>query len=221
MTTKSLSARFLSARFVHQAISIVATDLLYGVGILFFSWHVFDILVILWVESVLQAVMGLFRLLIAGGTLFIRRLQIAVFFSVGGALFSLAFGLFAFVFYSDLNVPGDREASLAAMAGLLTSPSVVISALCILACLVYEFFAGYIGAGAYRKAQGEWEMVHVGLRQPLLLMGLMFGGAILEKHGNPVPGLLLVLILKMGVEFLSAFHRAFQPPAVAVEQSGT
>jgi hypothetical protein len=205
----TMTRKAFTKRSAHEAIAIVASDLVYAIGVLFFAWQVFDILVILWIESVLVGLAGLFRLFLAGGTTFSRRLQISVFYTVAGTLFSLVFGLFAFVFYSGLNVPGDREASLAAMVIVVTDRSVVISGLLIAASLVYDFVVGYIGSGAFRYAQGEWEMTHVGLRQPLLVICLMFGGVILQEHGTPVPGLIFVVLIKMGVELLFAFHRTF------------
>jgi hypothetical protein len=70
----------------------------------------------------------------------------------------------------------------------------------------WDLIIGYLASGRFRRVDAEWEMRHVAIRMFLLTVGLMFGGAMLQKSGSPLPGLVLLVMLKTGVELWFAWN---------------
>ncbi len=181
-------------------IPIVGDNLVYLFGVAFLSWEVFDILLLVWIENLVLGVFGLLRLLLGRRPDFARRLHAAVFYVMGLGVFSLMFGLFAWVEFSGLNVPGNREASLLAMKQVLLQPQVLIASSVLAGLQLWDFVVGYLGSGRFRWIDAEWEMRHVGIRMVILTVGLMVGGGWARKCGMLWPMLVLLVILKTGIE---------------------
>jgi hypothetical protein len=192
--------------FARKCIPIIGDNLLYFFGVAFLSWKVFDLLLLFWIENLVLGVFGLQRLLLGRRPDFFRRLYAALFYVVGLAVFSLVFGLFAWVEISGLNVPGDREASLLAMEQVLMQASILIFTAILVGFQFYDLLFGYLVSGRFRWINAEWEMRHVGLRLPILTVGLMVGGVLLRNYGSPVPALFLVVMLKLAVELGFAWN---------------
>ncbi len=183
-----------------KCISVVGDNLLYIVGVVFLSWAVFDIFVLFWIENLVLGFFGLQRLLLGRRPSFGRRIYAAMFYVLGLGVFSLIFGLFAWIEFSGLNVPGNREASLAAMKQVLTRPQFLVCAAVLTGFQAWDLVFGYLASRRFRWIDAEWEMRHVGIRMFILTLALLLGGGLLRQYGNPLPALILLVMLKTGIE---------------------
>lgn len=181
-------------------VSIVFTNFLYIFGFLYFSWDVFHILLIVWIENFFLGYSGFVKLLFAGKTSFLRKIQLIFIFSIMFSVFFLVFGLFSFVEFSEHNVPGDFETSFQGMIFLLTGTDIIVYAVFFFLLQTYELITTYFMNKAFRSTTSEWEGQFILMRQPVLLGAVMFGSAMLRQHGTKVPGLILLVVAKIAIE---------------------
>ncbi len=184
---------------------------MYAVGVLVLGWAVFDVLLLFLVEIVFLGVFGLVRLLMARAGTRAQHLGLLAFYVTGFGLMTL--GLAVMIFVAFRRPTADPPISFAVVFHDLRQPGVLLAAAVLFGFLLRDFITGWILPGRWRTASAMWELRHVVIRQPALVVGVMIAAIVLKEQGNPLPGLFVVILLKTAAEMYYAWQETPVPAA--------
>jgi len=178
-------------------------------GVLFFHWQVFPLVLLYWLENVIVGVFNVLRMLVAnpkdpivwGGKLFLIP-----FFCVHFGMFCFIHGVFVFAWFHGgpevlkggmspipLVLPAIRETGIGfGVASLILSHGI-------------SFVTNYIHGGEYRRTALSTLMTRPYARIMVLHFVILGGAVPILFFHSPVPGLLLLVALKTGVDVVA--HR--------------
>jgi hypothetical protein len=177
---------------------LVAVNLVPLAGVLFFGWSVFSVMVLFWAENVVIGILNVARML----TLYIRRgdraaLGTAGFFAMHYGIFTAVHGAFVFVLFGPDGTAGggDPEAYRAIFFALLA----------LTGSHLLSFFVNYIGGREYEVVTVDELMLAPYGRVVALHVTILIGAFLVEALGQPVAALVLLVLIKIGVDVVA--HR--------------
>jgi hypothetical protein len=190
-----------------SAVVLVAANLvpLYGVAAL--GWSVFDVLLLFWVENVIVGLLNVARMLVASPDDPLQwgaKLLFVPFFCFHYGMFTAVHGAFVFGLFGHLKTSGLLQPALwldTIGARHLWLPVGVLAA-----SHLFSFFWNYIGRGEYRTASAPELMSKPYGRVVVLHLTILFGGFGVQALGSPLWALLLLIILKTGIDLAAHLH---------------
>jgi Family of unknown function (DUF6498) len=202
-----------------SAAVLVAVNLIPLVGVAFWGWSLFLILVLYWVESGIVGVLNIFKIAAArgpvsvgsGGSRFRLRLSgmaaglarggIIGFFIFHYGMFWLVHGIFVFllpVFASAASPSGSSD------FGPLSPAGVAVSVVGLAASHTVSFVVNYMGRGEYLRVSPDQQMISVYGRVLVLHVTIILGAAVVGFFGTPYAALVLLVGMKIVVDLF--FH---------------
>ncbi len=181
---------------------LVLANLIPVFGVLYLDWDVLYILLLFWCENVVIGIFGILRLLASTGNIFL-----AAFFSVhyGGFMFGHLMVLFA-MFSSTIEEEQGRLADPELFALTILNPPVLIGVLALFVSHGWSFFANFLGTEERDQLTGTQAMTQPYRRMIITHVALLFGGFFLTEMGQPLPGLLMLVGMKIAMDVF--FHRS-------------
>jgi len=180
-------------------LALIAANLIPLGGVLLYDWTVFDVMIVFWAENVIVGLLNILRM----ATLLVLRqdygaLVLAPFFAVHYGMFTAVHGIFVIALFGPeyMQDVGEIEMFMAVLAipGLLV-PFVALAS---------SHFASYALNFLYR---GEFSFITSGelmmkpyARVVVLHLVILFGGAAAVGLGQPVYALVLLVLLKIGID---------------------
>lgn len=165
-------------------------------------WSVYEVVLLFWAENV---VIGLFNVARMLALLVLKRevgmLVLIPFFGVHYGMFTFVHGMFV---VGLLGPPGAR-AMEDGIALLLAPEGLLLALLALVASHGFSFLVNFLGAGEWRKQQGMGLMAQPYGRVVILHLVIIGGGALVLALGEPVWALVLLVLLKIGVDVIA--HR--------------
>jgi hypothetical protein len=203
-----------------SAIVLVAVNLvpLYGVAAL--GWSVFDVLLLFWVENVIVGLLNVARMILASPDDPLQwgaKLLFVPFFCVHYGMFTAVHGAFVFGMFGHLKTRGLIEPvqwidSIGAQGLWLPVAALAASHL-------FSFLWNYVGRGEYRVASAASLMGKPYGRVVVLHLTILFGGFGVQALGSPLWALLLLVVLKTGID-LAAHVREHRNAAAPSKTPG-
>ena len=179
---------------------LIAANLVPVAGVLLLDWDVFGLLLLFWFENVVIGVYGIARIILSGADRVADDLFAPLFFLAH-------YGLFMFVHFMVLF--GLYEQSLGA-AGTGIAPGdylarVVADGLWIPVAALFvshgaSFVLSVMARREYNVLTPADAMALPYRRVVITQVALLAGGFVLARTGQPLPGLLLLLALKLGLD---------------------
>lgn len=192
--------------------ALVLVNTIPVVGVLYWDWRIFDILVLFWAENLIIGAINVLRM----GTLLITQQALGAlfmipFFTVHYGGFCLGHGFFLFMLFGDpmamagVAPPGAAIESL--QVGTLALPIAALAA-----SHVVSFVVNFLWAGEYRGASLDTLMFLPYPRIVVLHVVIIFGGFVIAAAGQPLPALILLIVLKTILDAGAHYreHRALQ-----------
>jgi hypothetical protein len=185
---------------------LVAANAVPLFGALFLDWDVFRILLLFWFENVIIGFFGIARVVVAGrsenGA---GGLGKALFFVIhyGGFMFGhlmLLFGMFS----PGAEGNGQLE-SPAELLAQLKSNWLWVSVIALFVSHAWSFAENFLGRSEYEKLSSGDAMALPYRRMMITHIALLIGGLLLERTGQPLFGLVLLILLKIGLDV--TFHK--------------
>jgi Family of unknown function (DUF6498) len=173
----------------------VAANLVPIVGVIFFGWDLFLVLALFWAENVVIGIVGILRVAFSAKDSLRRQLFEPVFFVVhyGGFMFGHAMLLLS-VFGDAAKVDGGVH-DLPGLIHYLARPGVVLAVLALAVAHGWSL-VGELATGELRKRASRDAMTLPYRRVLITQAGLLFGAFFVEKSGQPVMGLVILLAIK-------------------------
>ena len=185
---------------------LIGANLVPLFGALFLDWDVFTILLLFWFENVIIGLFGIARLIVSGQSdSAIAGLVQPLFFLVhyGGFMFGhlmILFGLFS----PGADGSGQLE-DPAQLLDLLRSNWLWLSVLALFVSHGWSFIENFMGRNEYAQLKPADAMALPYRRMMITHIALLFGALVLERTGQPLFGLVLLILLKIALDL--TFHR--------------
>ncbi len=179
-----------------SALVLLAANLVPLLGVLSGQWTVLSILLLYWFENVVIGGINVLRMAfadpksIASGAI---KIFLIPFFIVHYGMFCFVHGMFIMFFFGHAT---RFSPSPAAFAAALRDAGVGFAALCIAVSHLFSFIHNFLLDGEYRRTTPQLLMGRPYGRVVILHVSILIGGAAAGALGQPVPALLLLIVLK-------------------------
>jgi hypothetical protein len=202
------------------AISLIAANTIPLLGAIFLDWTVFSLMFLFWIENVIIGLLNVVKLLGAqpdedigpdtprGMRIFLLGLQIfyACFFTVHYGGFCMGHGVFVFAIFgkdAGLSVPGGLGEALKMGHQLLIEQKLLIAVIVIFISHLFSLVYNYFIKGERKGAELQYLMGRPYGRIIVLHITIIVGAIPVMVLGSPIWALVLLLILKTGVDLKS------------------
>lgn len=200
-------------------ISLVIFNCVPLIGVAFFDWSLFSVMLVYWLENVIVGIWNVVKMITAkearesvGGTLFI-----CLFFIFHYGLFCFVHGIFVFVLFGgafegmpfgadtspEFKIDGFAWPVLVAAFGLFVSHGI-------------SYFTNYLGKGEYLEANSHDLMEKPYGRMMLLHVTIVIGGGLVMVLGQPILALVILVVLKIGFD-IRAHRKSHSMAQIAKE----
>jgi len=197
------------------------------VGVLFWGWEVFPIMLLFWMENVVVGVFNLLRIVCAGSSAGPMALKIFLvpFFTVHYGVFTMVHGVFVFVLFggsffktgSSVQVDPDVifEGDFQGLWEVIHHYYLGWALLALVLSHGFSFVWNYLLKGEYRQTNLGTLMAKPYQRVIVLHVVILVGGFVTMLLGAPILALLLLIVLKTGIDLYA--HEKEHEPAPAEE----
>ena len=173
-------------------------------GVVFFDWDVVMVLALFWLENVFIGLFAITKVAIAEKNLF-RPLMFLVHY--GG--FMMGHGMIILLFYGRSSESAGQSEPIAQQVLHLLHEFNWWAAAALLVSHAWSFVANYIGNAESKRLTGLQAMALPYRRMMITHVALLVGAFALDELGQPVVGVALLVLLKIGldVRFHISEHR--------------
>jgi len=185
---------------------LVAANLLPLGGVLLWDWDIFLLLLLFWCENVVIGVFGIARLIVANKTENTREgLFLPLFFLVhyGGFMFGHFMVLFAM--YSSHVEDAGQLAEPADYYSMVIENLNWVAVVALFISHGWSFIENFMGNREHENLRPGSAMALPYRRMIITHVALLVGGFFLIEQGQPLVGLVLLLVLKVALDV--TFHR--------------
>jgi hypothetical protein len=195
------------SRDIASIIALVLANAMPLIGVLWFHWQVFPILLVYWLENVVIGGFNVLKMLTADPEqpiAWVGKLFLIPFFCVHFGLFTMIHGMLVFSFF------GREVPALQALHYGWLTPSVVATAvhathieyawLALLLSHGFSFVWNYLLGGEYKNVGLQVLMNQPYARVIVLHIVILFGAGLTTALGSPTPALVLLVGLKIGMD---------------------
>lgn len=199
--------------------SLVASNVLPLVGVIFFGWRTFDIVFLYWLENVVIGAVNVLMILTCDPdpkelreklkesleeedakritTLRATKFFFAPFFTVHYGIFCLVHGVFVSVLLGgDGPFGGMAGGPLQPMLEALSHPGIQLALIGLVASHLVSYFTNYLGHGEYRRLTPPDLMARPYPRIMVLHIAIVLSGFLTIVIGSPIWLLVLLVIGK-------------------------
>lgn len=183
--------------------ALIIANLLPIVGVLWWGWSVFSVMLLFWLENIIVGLLNIPRILFALGDhderqrRFSNRLLVTVFFAFHYGLFTYGHGVFVLSAFGE-GIASDPTPRLALQLVIQQQLQWAVAALFVSHLL--SLTINYFMSGEYRRVRVKQMMKQPYSRVLVLHLGIIFGGFLLEKFNGPLLGLVVLIIIKIFVD---------------------
>lgn len=173
-------------------------------GVLRWDWSVFALIALFWMENVIVGVFFALRMLCADPrdpALWAAKLFLVPFFCSHYGMFTAIHGMFVFTLFGGKAYPVQDVRVLEPAARAAGELGLWLPLAALLASHGFSFAWNYLYRGEFRSAQLSRLMAKPYGRVVVLHVAIIFGGIAAMALGSPVWALLVLLALKIALDF--------------------
>jgi len=185
---------------------LIAANLLPLIGVLLWDWDVFFLLLLFWCENVIIGLFGIARMVVSSTTeSTFEGLFLPVFFLVhyGGFMFGHFMVLFGM--YSGSLEDVGRAVEPADYYRMVIENLNWVALLALFISHGWSFVENFMGHREHEKLTPQQAMALPYRRMFITHVALIAGGFLLIETGQPLGGLVLLILMKIGMDV--TFHR--------------
>ena len=185
---------------------LIAANLLPLIGVLLWEWDVFFLLLLFWCENVIIGVFGIARLIVAGESEnAVEGLFLPAFFLVHYGGFMFGHFMLLFAMYSSHAAGAGQAAEPADYYSMAIDNLNWIAVIALFVSHGWSFIENYMGKREYENLRPGAAMALPYRRMMITHVALLVGGFFLIEQGQPLAGLVLLVLLKIVLDM--TFHR--------------
>lgn len=191
-------------RWRPTATALLLANLVPLVGVLFFEWNVFVVVFLFWLENVIVGVFNVLRMLwVERGaeTVPAAKFVSIPFFIVHYGMFTAGHGVFVFALFGGaMAASGGLFPSGAAIVEVITEHGLWVAVGALALSHAFSFVRNYVAEQEYRRVTLQQLMMQPYGRVVVLHLTIIGGGFLVALLGAPVFGLVLLVVLKVGMD---------------------
>ena len=183
---------------------LVAANLVPLAGVLFWRWDVLALLVLFWMENVVVGLFFALRMVFADledGALWLAKFVMVPFFCIHYGMFTAVHGMFVFMLFGEGSYRVDGLNALAPAARAAADYGLWLPLAVLVGSHLFSFAWNYLYRGEFRSAQLSKLMAQPYGRVVVLHVAIILGGIAAMTLGSPVWALLVLLGLKIALDF--------------------
>ncbi len=185
---------------------LVAANLVPLAGVVWWDWDVFFLLLLFWSENVVIGIFGIARMIVAGKTESVAEsLFLPVFFLLhyGGFMFGHFMVLFGM--YEGSVAPAGEHLEPRDYYGLIVEKLNWVPVAALFISHGWSFVENFMGGQEHERLTPNQAMTLPYRRMFITHIALIAGGFFLIEKGQPLAGLVLLVLMKIGLDV--TFHR--------------
>jgi hypothetical protein len=183
---------------------LVAANLLPLAGVLFWGWNVFPLLALFWMENVVIGVLNALKMLLADpgdAALWGAKLFMVPFFCVHYGMFTAVHGVLVLSLFGSKDQPFDGFELLGPAMRVAQDYGLWLPLAVLAGSHLFSFAWNYLYRGEFRRAQLAMLMMQPYGRVVVLHVTILVGGFAAAMLGSPVWALVLLIGLKIGLDW--------------------
>lgn len=184
-----------------SAILLVLANIVPLVGVLYWDWSVFVVLLLFWMENVVYGVLNIPRILLSQGgspggpVALASKLLVTLVFCIHYGIFTTVHGVFVVVMFG--GTPDDLTSiGPSLMWHEITSNQLQWVIVPLVVSHAFSFLENYVAKGEYRTTTLSQAMNAPYSRVVVLHITILLGGFLVMSLGDPVIGVVLLVALK-------------------------
>jgi len=181
-----------------SSLALILANLVPIAGAFFLGWSLGDVMVLYWAESAVIGLFNLLKIIVIGR--WTALFSGAFFLAHFGGFMSVHF-LFIYTLFINNDMNPDQDGDLVKVAALFIALWPALAALFV--SHGYSFFVNFLGRKEYRGRTMQKQMTEPYSRIIFMHMVLIFGGGLAMILQDPVPVLIIVIIVKIVVDLKS------------------
>jgi hypothetical protein len=198
-----MSLEDLNRRLTPSAVVLILANLIPVYGVAFLGWEVFPIILLFWFENVVIGFYNALKMAFARPAdvgRWIGKVFMIPFFSFHYGMFCFVHGIFVVVLFGRGATESLDNPGVAMFVGALAGAGVTWAAVALFLSHGFSFAWNYVGKGEYRRATLENLMKQPYARVVVLHVVIIASGFLVMALGVPAIGLVLLVLLKIGVD---------------------
>lgn len=213
-----------------SSIALLVANVIPLMGVLIFGWQVFPLVLLFWFENVILGVINILKMAIAQPRTpytLPAKLFMIPFFSIHYGMFTFVHGVFIMVIFGGGMKSGTPFPTMfggpTSFWGALVGHHLHWAALGLAMSHFISFIFDYVRPGVYRTIALPALMSAPYGRIVVLHLTILIGGALVMFMGSPMVGLLLLVVLKTGLDLralLKSTHPASAPAGAETNSAG-
>jgi hypothetical protein len=209
-------------------VALVVANAIPLVGVIWFGWNVWTILIVYWLENGIVGIFNVGRMWLADGPLpdgaasgwrfngrpmnEAGRLGLIAFFAMHYGIFWFVHGVFVLTFPLFAGIGGTTDMTEGA-----NPPAIILAGVALFISHAVSFWFNFLGRGEYRRVSAAGQMFAPYGRLVILHVTIIVGGIAISMTGAPEAAVAILVILKtvLDVGFHLAEHRRIPQPTSA------
>jgi hypothetical protein len=202
-------------RWRPTATALLAANLIPLVGVVLFGWDVFVVVFLFWLENVVVGVFNVLRMVwVEHGAEMTPMAKVFVipFFCFHYGMFTAGHGVFVFALFGA-GFSGTVFPAPELILQVIDEYALWLPVGALVLSHGFSFVRNYVGEQEYRRVTLRQLMGQPYARVVVLHLTIIGGGFLVMALGAPVLGLLLLVVLKIGVDLAAHLreHSILQP----------
>ena len=181
-----------------SSVALIIGNLVPIIGVLFFSWQLFPIILLYWLENVIIGVFNVLKMLTcADKKSFAAKLFMTAFFSVHYGLFCMVHGTFV------VELFGSDDDELIHVIPIVLASGIKWALLALMLSHAFSLFSNYFLAREYQRLSTSDIMFLPYRRIIVLHVFIIFGAMALSAFGVSQLGLVALAAIKIAADWLA------------------
>ncbi len=193
----------LTAKLTASGVALVGANLIPVVGVIVFGWELFPLIFLYWFENAIIGVLNMLKMAVNSSrepAKIPQKLFMIPFFAIHYGGFLMVHGFFVMKLFGQVDV---EVPTLATVLAILDSHGLEFAVLALVLSHGFSFYANYLRGGEWKEKVLSELMVAPYKRILVLHVFIIFGGAVLLALKSPPLGILLLAVLKTGVDLMA------------------
>lgn len=185
-------------KFSTSSLALIVGNLVPIIGVLFFEWQLFPLILLYWLENVVIGVFNAIKMLTCSGSESLsQRIFMTMFFSFHYGMFCFGHGTFIVdLFGGDLD-------SIPAALQVIMQNGLQLALIALVVSHGFSFLQNYLIGGEFREMSVSEVMFSPYKRIIVLHVFIIFGGMGLQAFGVTQMGLIMLAIVKIVADLIA------------------
>ncbi|MFK8028184.1 MAG: DUF6498-containing protein [Gammaproteobacteria bacterium] len=189
---------FSFSKLSSSSIALIIGNLVPIVGVLFFEWQLFWLVLLFWLENLVIGVFNIFKMLTcAGSESFTQRIFMTIFFSVHYGMFCFGHGTFV------VDLFGGELDSIPAALALIVENGLQLALIALVISHGFSFVQNFLIRGESKQSSISEVMFSPYKRIIVLHVFIIFGALTLQTFGETQIGLVVLAVVKIIADLLA------------------